>query len=1221
MLPAEARHEGRAGKLAAPFRRLHEVLDLGREHREGVALDEVVERVVGHEGVEVVAADAEGRLREVVRAVGEELAVAGEFSCADGRRGQLDHGADLVGNGLGPELLPHLFLDLDEAAVVLALDVLAEDDELELGRVHDDGDHDLGPDVHLLLLELVDGLEDGPHLHLVDLREGDGDAAATVAEHRVELLVGVDPGLDFRLRELLGRLARAEVLHEVVHLRVVVREEFMEGRVEEADGHFLAGHDLEDAVEVVALHGLELLERLHALFLRVREDHLADDVDALLVEEHVLGADEADALGAEKEGQGGVSRVVRVRAHVEVAHLGLGHGDEVEEARILGVRLDEVGLAEPDLGLAVVGHVDGDVVALVEGDIAYRGLLAADLHLGLDHGDLAVLAGDDRSVGGETSLAGEDARGDLDGLHVLGESGGHHEDEALVLALLLGRPEGFDEGLGAEVGPAYGRAGSARYAARDSGQLLHAREIHHRVEDLVEPSRGNRLHDELVRDDLAGVEVEEELQVRLGGLGHDLALLDEPELLVLDREADLADLDVLVLELPRDLLELLEVGGVDRVDVLAGGADLVEALLVILALELALARDDVAGVEGAGGRALAVVAVDHGLDEDGGVAGILLVELDEARYALDGEVELAHGLREEALREEGRELVHECGCGLGSLVGGEGLHHLPLDLAELLEVLRPLLELGKADLDGQHAAHEEEDLVGREVVADPRGEAGYRVLRKAEVVEGRIVGDGQVGRNDDLEKEGILLASHLLADELLDLPELGLGELERLVLVEGRGDVGVKDEARQDGQGEVGEFHRLTAALPELFHVANLLRSLVLAEEVYVVLHDFSLLPSDSGSKERQDGIDGAPEEGLEHGARALREVALQLGDVLDVLAGHGELDGRAVLDLAPLEEGVEVRYALSVVVHEDLEVGVLEIVARDDPFPRLDVAVVEELVRDDHRVHGGHPRTGLHRPLGLHRRLEFRLGGRRRGGRLCCAGLCGGIHLGCGCLGRGRDLGLLRLGRRLRGLWSLVGAVTLEDGRLDLRLPPREEVDDRGRGVLEDIRFAFLAEASGPDDEELGTRQPVDFRDAGGILRVDGDGSEVGMVVDGDEVHAIPALRLLRNGREVLGHLEKIGRNRLVAVLGPEDHGDDWKEVFLRQAPVFHEPLDDVGEVFLRRNILNRSDYRLDVPDGRVEILTVCQAFEMTCEAPHVRRFLLLLKARPSGPRWSDGL
>ena len=69
-------------------------------------------------------------------------------------------------------------------------------------------------------------------------------------------------------------------------------------------------------------------------------------------------------------------------------------------------------------------------------------------------------------------------------------------------------------------------------------------------------------------------------------LDDDLPLLDEPELLVLDREADLPDLEVLVLELASDLVELLEIGGIDLVDVLARGADLVEPLLVELALEL-----------------------------------------------------------------------------------------------------------------------------------------------------------------------------------------------------------------------------------------------------------------------------------------------------------------------------------------------------------------------------------------------------------------------------------------------------------------------------------------------------------------------------------------------------------------------------------------------------------------------------------------------------------
>ena len=38
--------------------------------------------------------------------------------------------------------------------------------------------------------------------------------------------------------------------------------------------------------------------------------------------------------------------------------------EEVEHARLLGIRLDELGLAEVHRGRAVEGHVEGDVVAL-----------------------------------------------------------------------------------------------------------------------------------------------------------------------------------------------------------------------------------------------------------------------------------------------------------------------------------------------------------------------------------------------------------------------------------------------------------------------------------------------------------------------------------------------------------------------------------------------------------------------------------------------------------------------------------------------------------------------------------------------------------------------------------------------------------------------------------------------------------------------------------------
>ena len=144
------------------------------------------------------------------------------------------------------------------------------------------------------------------------------EAAAAVPEHRVGLveLLAADP-------DVLGALAGD--LGELVDAGVVLGGELVEGRVDEADGDGLAVHGLEDALEVLALEGEELGERLLAGLDVVGDDHLLDGELALLgiggvlevLEEHVLGAAEADALGAELDGLLGVVRGVGVGADLE----------------------------------------------------------------------------------------------------------------------------------------------------------------------------------------------------------------------------------------------------------------------------------------------------------------------------------------------------------------------------------------------------------------------------------------------------------------------------------------------------------------------------------------------------------------------------------------------------------------------------------------------------------------------------------------------------------------------------------------------------------------------------------------------------------------------------------------------------------------------------------------------------------------------------------------
>ena len=139
-----------------------------------------------------------------------------------------------------------------------------------------------------------------------------------MAEHGVELMQRLAARPHVLLRHPLGALlADVQVLHEPLELLVVMRQELVQWRVQQPDDHGVTLHDLQQLVEIRLLHGEELLEVLLSLLHRIGEDHFPEQVDAFLVEEHVLRAHEADALGPELARQGGIPWLIRVRPHVE----------------------------------------------------------------------------------------------------------------------------------------------------------------------------------------------------------------------------------------------------------------------------------------------------------------------------------------------------------------------------------------------------------------------------------------------------------------------------------------------------------------------------------------------------------------------------------------------------------------------------------------------------------------------------------------------------------------------------------------------------------------------------------------------------------------------------------------------------------------------------------------------------------------------------------------
>ena len=208
---------------------------------------------------------------------------------------------------------------------------------LQLAGRADERDHDLGLSVDLLLLAGNHGFGDGRDLHFEDLGIRHGQPAAAMAEHRIHFVQLVDAVLDLGRRDakFLGRLRLALGF---------VRQEFVQRRIEQADRDGQAVHRLEDADEVLALVRQQVLQSGSAFFFRLREDHGPHVLDAVAFEEHVLGAAQADALGAELASPLGVVRRIGVRADLHRAIL-VGpthHGSEIAR-QLWRVRGDRAG--------------------------------------------------------------------------------------------------------------------------------------------------------------------------------------------------------------------------------------------------------------------------------------------------------------------------------------------------------------------------------------------------------------------------------------------------------------------------------------------------------------------------------------------------------------------------------------------------------------------------------------------------------------------------------------------------------------------------------------------------------------------------------------------------------------------------------------------------------------------------------------------------------------
>ena len=149
-----------------------------------------------------------------------------------------------------------------------------------------------------------------------------------MAEHWIELVKLFDAVLDFIH-------ADADFLREVELLLLGVGQELVEWWIQQADG---GGHALEggeDAGEVGALVGKEFGESGLAVAQFRGEDHFAHGVDAIAFEEHVFGPGQADAGGAEGEGDARLFWGVGIGADREAGCFGAPVHEQFEVFELL----------------------------------------------------------------------------------------------------------------------------------------------------------------------------------------------------------------------------------------------------------------------------------------------------------------------------------------------------------------------------------------------------------------------------------------------------------------------------------------------------------------------------------------------------------------------------------------------------------------------------------------------------------------------------------------------------------------------------------------------------------------------------------------------------------------------------------------------------------------------------------------------------------------------
>ena len=200
----------------------------------------------------------------------------------------------------------------------------------------------------------------------------------------------------------------------------------MQRRVEQPHRHRQPVHGLEHARRSrLSLGGPQLLERRGLAVGGVGQDHLADDRQAVLAQEHVLGAAQADALGAEARGPWPRRRRCRRwPARPAEARRGCSPRRTASaQPRMVsssGGASPAASSTSPSTTWPVVPSSEMTSPSFTVTSPTVNALPDDAHRLGADHGRDAPAAGHDGGVADQAAPGGEDALGRLHAVHVLG---------------------------------------------------------------------------------------------------------------------------------------------------------------------------------------------------------------------------------------------------------------------------------------------------------------------------------------------------------------------------------------------------------------------------------------------------------------------------------------------------------------------------------------------------------------------------------------------------------------------------------------------------------------------------------------------------------------------------------------------------------------------------------------------------------------------------------